>query len=67
VLAVVRAVVNAGTPGTSAQGVLDGFHAALAVPLAGAVLGAPALLGLRRGAPVEPTAEETVQEAAQPG
>jgi hypothetical protein len=64
VLAVVRAVVNAGTPGTSAQGVHDGFHTALAVPLAGAVLGARAPLGLRRAAPVKPTAEETVQETA---
>jgi hypothetical protein len=32
-------------PGTSAQRVLDGFHAALAVPPAGAVLGALALPG----------------------
>jgi hypothetical protein len=45
---------------------LDGFHAALFVPLAAAAIGASALLLQRRAVPVAELAgiEEAVEEAA---
>ena len=68
VLAVVTAVASAATgSGGTPQATLDGFHAALFVPLAAAGVGASALLLQRnRAAVVEfPAAvEEVVEEAA---
>jgi hypothetical protein len=54
-----------GSGGTK-QATLDGFHAALFVPLAAAALGATALLLQRnRAAVVEfPAVEEVLEEAA---
>jgi MFS family permease len=46
VLAIVTAVVNAYTTGTTPQGVLNGFHPALVVSVAAALIGAAAV-GLR--------------------
>jgi EmrB/QacA subfamily drug resistance transporter len=46
VLAIVTAVINANTDGTTAQGLLDGFHPALAVSVFAALAGAAAV-GLR--------------------
>jgi MFS family permease len=68
VLAVVTAVASAATPsGGTAQATLDGFHAALFVPLAAAAVGASALL-FQRSRVVEvvefPAVEEVVEEAA---
>jgi MFS family permease len=67
VLAVVTAVASAatGSDGTP-QATLDGFHAALFVPLAAAAVGASALLLQRkRAAVVEfPAVDEVVEEAA---
>jgi MFS family permease len=68
VLAVVTAVASAasGSDGTP-QATLDGFHAALFVPLAAAAVGASALL-FQRSRAVEvvefPATEEVVEEAA---
>jgi hypothetical protein len=67
VLAVVTAVANAATgSGGTPQATLDGFHAALFVPLAAAAIGASALLLQRRAVPVAELAgiEEAVEEAA---
>jgi MFS family permease len=67
VLAVVTAVASAATgSGGTKQATLDGFHAALFVPLAAAALGATALLLQRnRAAVVEfPAVEEVLEEAA---
>jgi MFS family permease len=67
VLAVVTAVANAATgSGGTKQATLDGFHAALFVPLAAAALGATALVLQRnRAAVVEfPAVEEVLEEAA---
>jgi hypothetical protein len=66
VLAIVTAVnsANTGTDG-SAQGVLDGFHAALFVSVAAALLGLIAMTQRRR--PVEQRLvieEEALEEAA---
>jgi len=68
VLAVVTAVASAATPsGGTAQATLDGFHAALFVPLVAAAVGASALL-FQRSRVVEvvefPAVEEVVEEAA---
>jgi hypothetical protein len=46
VLAIVTAVINAYTNGATPQGVLDGFHPALVVSVAAALVGAAAV-GLR--------------------
>jgi EmrB/QacA subfamily drug resistance transporter len=46
VLAIVTAVINANTVGTTAQGLLDGFHPALVVSVLAALAGAAAV-GLR--------------------
>jgi sugar phosphate permease len=65
VLAIVTAVNNANAvhDGT-AQGILDGFHAALFVSVAAAVLGVVAMTR-RRERPVEvPALEEALEEAA---
>jgi len=66
VLAVVTAVVNASTTGTSSQSVLDGYHAAIVVPLIAAALGAVAMV--RRpsalSVPAESELEEALEEAA---
>jgi EmrB/QacA subfamily drug resistance transporter len=63
VLAVVTAVNNAATgPAGSAQGLLDGFHAAVIVSLVAAVLGVVAT-GLRRRAPAEADAEPCPEAA----
>jgi EmrB/QacA subfamily drug resistance transporter len=63
VLAVVTAVANANTgPDGSPQSILDGFHAALFVPAAFAVLGALAMV--RRTGTVTVPAEELLEEAA---
>jgi MFS family permease len=67
VLAVVTAVASAATgSGGTKQATLDGFHAALFVPLAAAALGATALLLQRnRAAVVEfPAVDEVLEEAA---
>jgi EmrB/QacA subfamily drug resistance transporter len=68
VLAIVTAVANAATgPGGTPQATLDGYHAALFVPLAAAVLGAVAMVRIprRRTDVVElPVVEEVVEEAA---
>ncbi|MCW2964660.1 MAG: transporter [Actinomycetia bacterium] len=68
VLAVVTAVANAATgSGGTPQATLDGFHAALFVPLAAAAVGSSALLLQRRRAAefVElPVVEEVMEEAA---
>jgi MFS family permease len=68
VLAVVTAVASAATPsGGTPQATLDGFHAALFVPLAAAAVGASALLFQRsRGVEVVefPAVEEVIEEAA---
>jgi len=68
VLAIVTAVASAATGGDGTpQATLDGFHAALFVPLAAATLGASALL-IQRSRAVEvvefPAVEEVVEEAA---
>jgi MFS family permease len=68
VLAVVTSVASAATgSGGTPQATLDGFHAALFVPLAAAAVGSSALLLQRRRATevVEfPVVEEAVEEAA---
>ena len=67
VLAVVTAVNNANTGGGSPQGLLDGFHPAIAVSVIAAVLGVAAM-GLRvrrRAAPVF-EAEPEVEIEAEP-
>jgi EmrB/QacA subfamily drug resistance transporter len=68
VLAIVTAVANAATgAGGTPQATLDGFHAALFVPLAASLLGAAALTRLprRRAQVVDlPAAEEAFEEAA---
>jgi len=67
VLAIVTAVANAATgSGGGPQATLDGFHAALFVPLIAIVVGALALLvGRREAAVIELGAlpEEAVEEA----
>jgi EmrB/QacA subfamily drug resistance transporter len=65
VLAVVTAVNNANTGGASPQGLLDGFHPAIAVSVIAAVLGVAAM-GLRvrrRAAPVFEAEPEVEIEA----
>jgi EmrB/QacA subfamily drug resistance transporter len=67
VLAVVTAVANAAAgSGGTAQATLDGFHAALFIPLAAAVIGATAMV--RRQARAEvvalPVHDEELEEAA---
>jgi MFS family permease len=68
VLAVVTAVADAATPAhATSQGILDGFHAALFVPAAAAVLGFVVLARRRQpaAAPVElETTAELLEEAA---
>jgi hypothetical protein len=67
VLAVVTSVASATTgTGRTAQATLDGFHAALFVPLAAAAVGATALLLQRRAVPVVELAEleDVAEEAA---
>jgi hypothetical protein len=67
VLAVVTSVASATTgTGRTAQATLDGFHAALFVPLAAAAVGASALLLQRRAVPVVELAEleDVAEEAA---
>ena len=66
VLAVVTAVINANTTGSSPADILSAFHAALFVPLAAAALGVFALLRRRPAAPVEilEIVEESFEEAA---
>ena len=67
VLAIVTAVVNSNTTGTSSQDVLNAYHAALFVPLAAALLGVVAVVR-RQPAPapvlVAPVVEEGLEEAA---
>ena len=67
VLAIVTALANAATgSGGGPQATLDGFHAALFVPLIAIVVGALALLvGRREAAVIELGAlpEEAVEEA----
>jgi MFS family permease len=64
VLAVVTAVASA-TSRPGAQGTLDGFHAALFVPLAAVLIGAAALMVERRRVEViELVPEELLEEAA---
>ena len=67
-LAIVTAVANAAAgPGGGAQATLDGYHAALFVPLAAALLGAAALVRVprRRAEVVDlPAVEEALEEAA---
>jgi EmrB/QacA subfamily drug resistance transporter len=68
VLAVVTAVVNSDTTGTSAQDVLSAYHAAIFVPLAAAALGIVAVV--RRNPAIAPavavptTDEDVLEEAA---
>ena len=69
VLAVVTAVVNNDTTGTSPQEVLSAYHAAIFVPLAAAVLGVVAVV--RRNPAIAPAVagpmvdeEEVLEEAA---
>jgi EmrB/QacA subfamily drug resistance transporter len=68
VLAVVTAVVNANTTGSTPEDVLSAYHAALYVPLAAAALGVFAVLRRRPAqAPaevVEIAVEEALEEAA---
>jgi len=68
VLAIVTAVANASAgAGGGAQATLDGYHAALFVPLGAALIGAAALVRMprRRADIVElPVAEEVLEEAA---
>lgn len=61
VLAIVAAVINAYTDGTTAQGVLDGFHPALVVSVAAALIGAAAV-GLRVPRRAAATAAELESE-----
>ncbi len=67
VLAIVTAVVNSNTTGTSSQDVLNAYHAALFVPLAAALLGVVAVVR-RRPVPapvlIAPVVEEGLEEAA---
>jgi EmrB/QacA subfamily drug resistance transporter len=64
-LAVVTAVINANIgPGGSPQAVLDGFHAALYVSVAAALLGLAAMLQRTPRPAVEPVFEEEVLEEA---
>jgi EmrB/QacA subfamily drug resistance transporter len=66
VLAIVTAVASAATPAhATPAGILDGFHAALLVPLGAAVIGTLALVQRRTPAPVAvPIVEEVFEEAA---
>ncbi len=68
VLAIVTAVNNANTgKGVSHQAVLDGFHAALYVSVAAALIGIVAMTSRRRAAqivPIEPRLDEVFEEAA---
>jgi EmrB/QacA subfamily drug resistance transporter len=67
VLAIVTAVINANTTGSSPEDTLSAFHAALFVPLGAAALGVFAVLRRSPAAPVEVVeigAEEVLEEAA---
>lgn len=64
VLAIVTAVVNANTSGWSPQDILNGFHAALFVAVAVALLGVVAMVHRRAAAAVEVPMEEVLEEAA---
>ncbi len=65
VLAIVTAVINANIgPGGSPQAVLDGFHAALYVSVAAALLGLTAMLRRAPRPAVEPVFEEEILEEA---
>jgi len=66
VLAIVTAVVNANTSGSTSQDILSGYHAALFVAVGVALLGVLAMLQ-RRPAPavaVDTTLEAALEEAA---
>ena len=64
-LAIVTAVINANIgPGGSPQAVLDGFHAALYVSVAAALLGLTAMLRRAPRPAVEPVFEEEILEEA---
>jgi MFS family permease len=68
VLAIVTAVINANTTGSSPEDVLSAYHAALYVPLAAAALGVLAVLRRSPAAApsevVELPVEEALEEAA---
>jgi hypothetical protein len=66
VLAVVTAVVNSSTTGTSSEDVLSAYHAALFVPIAAAALGVVAVVRRRPAAAdvAAIPAEEALEEAA---
>ena len=64
-LAIVTAVINANVgPGGSPQALLDGFHAALYVSVAAALLGLTAMLRRAPRPAVEPVFEEEIMEEA---
>jgi EmrB/QacA subfamily drug resistance transporter len=65
VLAIVTAVINANTDGTTAQGLLDGFHPALVVSVFAALAGAAAV-GLRLPRRAAQAAEPELEAEVEP-